>query len=92
MPLLREHINRISSYHLGNWWDFLIKFFVPATLGLIFIGDLYNELQKPYGDYSWTALLLIGRDWLIATLAIAFVITLKPWRTDHLSSISGPPK
>ncbi len=87
LPLLREHINRISSFHLGGWWDFLIKFFVPATLGLIFIGDLYNELQQPYGDYSWTALLLIGRDWLIATLAVALIITLKPWRTDHLTGI-----
>lgn len=92
LPLLREHINRISSFHLGSWWDFLIKFFVPGTLGMIFIGDLYNELQKPYGDYSWTALLLIGRDWLIATLAIAFIITLKPWRTDHLTSVSRLPK
>ncbi|WP_455366924.1 sodium-dependent transporter [Kaarinaea lacus] len=85
LPLLREHINRISSFQLGIWWDFLIKFFVPATLGLIFIGDLYNELQQPYGDYSWTALLLIGRDWLIATLAVALIITLKPWRTNHLA-------
>jgi len=92
LPLLREHINRISSFHLGGWWDFLIKFFVPAILGLIFIGDLYGELQQPYGDYSWTALLLIGRDWLIATLAVAFIITMKPWRTDLLTSTNRSPQ
>ncbi|WP_455208012.1 sodium-dependent transporter [Kaarinaea lacus] len=86
LPLLRKHINRISSFHLGRWWEILIRFFIPTTLGLIFIGDLYSELQQPYGDYSWASLILIGRDWLIVTLAVAFIITIKPWRTNHLTT------
>lgn len=80
---LRRHINRVSSLNLGVWWDLLIRFFIPIILSLIFVGDLYTELQKPYGGYSWTSLVLIGRDWLIVTLAVAFVIASRPWHTGH---------
>ena len=45
---------------------------VLAILFMILAGDLYTEFKKPYGDYSWTALILIGRDWLLATLIAAF--------------------
>jgi NSS family neurotransmitter:Na+ symporter len=83
LPTLRAHVNRISALRLGPWWDFLIKFFVPLILGVILLGDLYEELQRPYGGYSWTSLILIGRDWLLATLIAAFVLASRSWRTTH---------
>jgi NSS family neurotransmitter:Na+ symporter len=86
LPVLREHLNRISSIQLGVWWDFLIKFFVPLMLAAILTGDLYTEVTSAYGDYSWTALILIGRDWLLITLAIAFVLSCWPWSTRHHES------
>ncbi|WP_455210494.1 sodium-dependent transporter [Kaarinaea lacus] len=86
LPELRKHINKVSSIKLGNWWELLIKFFVPAVLTIICLGDLYNELQTPYGDYSWTSLILIGRDWLLATIALAFIFSMQPWKTNHLQT------
>jgi NSS family neurotransmitter:Na+ symporter len=78
---LRRHINRISSIRLGPWWDFLIKVFVPAVLAVILLGDLVSELREPYGGYSWASVILIGRDWLLVTLAVGFVLACQPWRT-----------
>ncbi len=86
LPLLKDHINRISSFQLGTGWGLLIRFFVPLTLGIILIGDLYTELQTPYGGYSWTALVLIGRDWLLLTLIAAFMIASRPWKTRNHKS------
>jgi NSS family neurotransmitter:Na+ symporter len=83
LPMLREHINRISSIRLGLWWDLLIKFFVPGALAVILVGDLYQELRQPYGGYTWASLILIGRDWLLVTLAVAFVLACRPWRTTQ---------
>lgn len=83
LPLLRSHINRVSSIQLGVWWDLLIKFFVPTVLTIILLGDLYQELKKPYGGYTWTSLILIGRDWLLATLAVAFILASRSWKTGH---------
>ncbi|KPK02150.1 MAG: transporter [Nitrospira bacterium SG8_35_4] len=83
LDVLRNHINRISSIKLGGWWDFLVKLFVPLVLSIILIGDLYNEIKQPYEGYSWTALILIGRDWVLLTFIVALVIAMRPWKTEH---------
>jgi len=83
LPMLRRHVNRISSIPLGPWWDFLIKVFVPLILAVILAGDLIHEVQKPYGGYTWASVILIGRDWLLITLAVAFVLASRAWKTGH---------
>ena len=77
---LRWHINAVSEMKLGVGWSFLIKYFVPTVLILIIGGDVIGELQKPYGDYSWTALFTLGISWLFVTLLVAFVLTMMPTR------------
>jgi len=83
LEVLRKHINKISSIKLNIWWEIFIKYFVPFVLGTILIGDLCSEIKKPYGGYSWTCLILIGRDWLLLTLIAGFWIALRPWKTKH---------
>jgi NSS family neurotransmitter:Na+ symporter len=80
---LRKHINKISSFKLGPWWDMLIRYFVPLVLGIILIGDIWGEIKKPYGGYSWTSLIIIGRDWLLLTLVAGFWISTRPWKTKN---------
>ena len=77
---LRHHINAVSEMKVGVWWAILIKYFVPCVLILILGWDLINDLSKPYGDYSWKALFMIGANWLLITLLAAFVLALLPWR------------
>ncbi len=81
--VLRNHINEISSIKLGIWWEMLIKYFIPIVLGIILVGDLCKELSKPYGGYSWTALILIGWDWVLLTLIVAFIIAARSWKTEN---------
>lgn len=83
LPQLRAHINKISSIKLGLGWELLIKFLVPIALSIILIGDLYIELTTPYGDYSWASLILIGRDWLLITILVAFIFASRPWKTQN---------
>ncbi len=80
LEVLRRHINKVSSFKLGVWWDYLIKFFIPLILTIILIGDLIAELRKPYGGYSWASLILIGRDWLLLTLVAAVAVAIRPWK------------
>jgi len=68
---------------LNRWWDFLIKYFVPGILVIILIGDLSSEIRNPYEGYTWTSLILIGRDWLLLTLLAGIWISLRPWKTDN---------
>jgi NSS family neurotransmitter:Na+ symporter len=79
---IRKHINKVSSFHLGSWWDGLIKYFVPLVLGFIVLGDLIKEVGQPYEDYSWSSIIFIGGDWLLFTLIVAFLLSSRPWKTQ----------
>ncbi|WP_031433205.1 sodium-dependent transporter [Methylomarinum vadi] len=80
LPTLRRHINAISSFKVGAGWSFLIRLFVPFMLSVILLGDLIDEFRQPYGNYGWTALILIGRDWLLLTLILALAVSSRPWK------------
>ena len=82
ITILRKHVNAISSIKIGRWWDILIKYFIPFILGAICIGDVYNEIQKPYGGYSWTVVIMIGTGWILITLIGAFVLTSRKWKIN----------
>jgi len=79
---MREHVNSVSEFKIGKWWDFSVKIFTPCVLGIIFISSLYQELSKPYGGYPITSLILIGRDWLFVTLIGAIIISSYSWRSE----------
>jgi len=55
---------------------------VFLVLFVLLINDLRTELTVPYEGYSWMAILMIGRDWLIATLIIALVFSMRRWRKE----------
>ena len=79
---LREHINHIAVFKIGKWWDICVKFITPIMLTLILLNDLFKEIKVPYGGYSWLSNVLIGRDWLLATLFAAIIVANHPWRID----------
>ena len=79
---LREHINHISQWHIKRWWDFSIRFICPFILVALLLSSLKEEFARPYGDYSWLAIILIGRDWLIYTLFLAIVVAAHPWKIE----------
>ncbi len=81
---MREHINLSSQLTLGRWWDFSIKILTPLVLGIIFISSLYQELSKPYGNYPISSLILLGRDWVLATLIAAIIISKYPWKKREI--------
>ncbi len=83
LPVMREHLNRISSIRLGVWWDIIIKYFVPILLIIVLMLDLIKEFQEPYGGYEWAALIKNGGGWLLITLIAAIVLSLQPWKTKN---------
>jgi NSS family neurotransmitter:Na+ symporter len=83
IKIIRQHINKISSIKVGAGWEFFIKIFTPAVLLGLLSMDFYNELSKPYGSYSWTAVVLIGILWLLINLVIAFILASRPWKTQN---------
>jgi NSS family neurotransmitter:Na+ symporter len=77
---LREHVNPMSLFRVGRLFDFSIRYLTPAVLLVLLVSDLIGDIRKPYGGYSWIAVILIGRDWLILTLIAALFVAMRPWR------------
>ncbi|NPA94455.1 MAG: sodium-dependent transporter [Thermodesulfobacteria bacterium] len=81
---LRRHVNKTSSIKMPKVWDGIIRYFVPAILLTIVAGDLYAEIHKPYGGYSWFALAMIGINWMMFTILIAAFLTKFPWHYEYM--------
>ncbi len=82
--IFRRHVNRTSSIKIPRIWDLTIRFFVPAILAVVLAMDLITEFSKPYGGYPYSALILIGIDWLLFTLILAALFTKLPWKYDYM--------
>lgn len=79
---LRQHINHISDLKIGLWWNITVRYLAPTVLLVLVFNSLIHEIITPYCGYTWTAIILIGRDWLLYTLIIALIIAFRPWRKD----------
>ncbi len=86
---MKEHIlnalddkkNKITAKCLPVW-QFCIKVLTPLVLIILLINDLIKEITVPYEGYSWVAVIMIGRDWLLVALIIALIVAGRPWRRD----------
>jgi NSS family neurotransmitter:Na+ symporter len=78
---LREYVNHLSVWRVGRWWEWSIRYLIPAVLVVLLVTGVVGEFRRPYGDYPWLAVLLIGRDWLVLTLVAALFVAARPWRT-----------
>jgi len=79
---LRTHINSSASFKLPSFWNYQVRFVIPAVLVVILINSLIKEFSAPYGNYPVLSLVLIGRDWLIFTLFFALIVSARSWKTD----------
>lgn len=79
---LRTHINRAGDVKLTRLWDVSIRFIVPAVLVFLLLNSLYHEVTTPYEGYPWTAIILIGRDWIVVMMIAALFIAMRPWKRE----------
>ncbi len=81
---LRRHINKTSSIKMPKIWDNIIRFFVPAILIIIVIGDLVAEFKAPYGNYPWFSLAMIGINWMLFSIIVAALFARFPWHYEYM--------
>ncbi|MDP6617984.1 MAG: sodium-dependent transporter [Nitrospinota bacterium] len=61
---IRDHLNQHRKFRLTGRWDLAVMVLIPLILILVIGLDLLEELRGPYGNYPWTAILLLGWGWL----------------------------
>jgi transporter len=80
LPVLRDHLNRFSSFKVGRVWMALVGVVAPLVLGYMLINDFITKLSTPYEDYPQHLLVIFGWGMSATLLIIAVVVTLLPWR------------
>jgi len=75
LEIIRKHINPISDFQVGNWWNICIKYVTPILLGIMTLLNIYEDFAHPYEGYPANALIVEGV--LVAVLAViaGFVVT-----------------
>jgi len=71
---LREHTNQTSDIKIGRWWEFLIKFVVPAVLFTLLVVSIVQNITNPYMGYPWWLIVVVGVTPLVTVFALSFIL------------------
>ena len=84
LPVLREHLNRRSSFRIGRIWMLLVGVLAPLVLGYLLISEIVAKITTPYGDYPIWFLSVFGWGMAIGLIVIGMLLSVLPWsRRSH---------
>lgn len=79
LPVLREHLNKRSSFRLGWVWMLLVGALAPVVLGYLFISEIITKVTTPYEGYPLWFLAIFGWGMVVAIIVFAIMLSLLPW-------------
>lgn len=75
LPELRSHVNGISEFAIGNWWNFCLRYMSVAILLVIVGTNLVTAITENYGGYATSDILLLGWGLLIVMFVLSALLT-----------------
>lgn len=79
LPVLREHLNRRSSFKIGWFWMLLVGALAPIVLGYLFVSEVIAKITTPYEGYPDWFLAIFGWGMVISLVVLAILLSLLPW-------------
>ncbi len=71
---MRHHINRLSDFAIGRWWEFCIRYLCTGLLAVLVISNLVTDLTANYGGYADHEILWLGWGMLGTLVFVAIVL------------------
>lgn len=71
---IHKHVNSISEFTVGKWFEICLRFLSPAFLLVILGTNIVNTLTEGYGGYAHSDLMMLGWGVIAAMLVVAIVI------------------
>lgn len=87
LETIREHVNAISDFVVGNWWVVCLKIVTAGMLCVLFFQNLYTDIAEPYSGYGIDALIYYGWAVIALALVLGFVFQAKQGRTGFAIKI-----
>jgi len=81
---LRVYANEHSDFKVGRWWNFLLKYFTPALLGITVVSNLVRGFMD-YAGMSGVKVashVIFGWGTVAAMLVAAFLFNRKEWTAE----------
>ena len=87
---VRDHVNAVSDFKIGSWWNFSIKYITVLGLGYMLIRKVIREagpllagnFDKLYGGYPVSAILSLGWGLVLGIIAVAYMMRNVNWNQD----------
>lgn len=76
---IREHVNSISEFSIGKWWDFMIRIVVPIVLALLILNEIADRIKSAYGNFPRWAEFCGG--WIVVIVLLTASILMARTRT-----------
>jgi NSS family neurotransmitter:Na+ symporter len=70
---LRQHVNKVSDFRIGRWWDVLIKFVTPTILIFLLTVAVYENIHVPYEGFPVWVILAGGVLPVVGIIVLSFV-------------------
>ncbi len=77
---IRNHINEVSDFKIGRWWNVCLKVITPVVLGYMAIANFIGDLKKNYGGYDFKSIFVFG--WLVLILIIVISFLLQKSKSN----------
>lgn len=71
---MRRHINAVSDFSIGRWWNFSLKFATPLILGYIAVKNFIGDIAMPYGGYTQQSVTIFGWSVALGVLLVGWLI------------------
>jgi NSS family neurotransmitter:Na+ symporter len=81
-PLLRRHLNAVSTTQVGPWWYACVGVVVPLVLGFMLVSRIVSLAAEGYEGYATWYLNVFGWGMIGVLVVGAFVFSRIRWRVD----------
>ncbi len=82
---LRAHANERSDWHIGKWWNYTIRIFIPIVLGTLFLWSLFDDFTNPDGFFRDT-----DGKWILSNCVGVAVVGISPVIAVLMSLVRSP--
>lgn len=90
-PELRYHLNTVSTFRLGAWWQVLVAVLAPLVLGYMLVSRVVTLLVDGYEGYPGWYLALVGWGTVAFVVVAALVLAAMRWRRSPDDFVPWPP-
>lgn len=88
LPVLRDHLNKVSSFKVGRIWIIFIAIVTPAVLGFMLFQQIITFINEGYGDFPTWFVGTFGWGTMALLAIFAVVFTLIPWPQKILDRVA----